>query len=174
MEEHYKASMKVKAKKQRTLNFLGLGIIIGVYVLISLGLILWYRTLPYLSDTITTIKIIHYVFSAIWVIILIIFCQIKLKRINKYYKKCIDLEVGLTETYVGSFVEYCEKQESKDGVDFKSIIFLEYNKKKKDYFERKVLVFYEEEFPKFEVGQNVKYVTQGNVLKYYERLEQGE
>ena len=85
MEEHYNASMKVKAKKQRTLNFLGLGIIIGVYVLISLGLILWYRTLPYLSDTITTIKIIHYVFSAIWVIILIIFCQIKLKRINKYY-----------------------------------------------------------------------------------------
>ena len=41
---------------------------------------------------------------------------------------------------------------------------------KNDFFERKVLVFDEKPFPELEENQNVKYVTQGNVLISYEIL----
>ena len=59
---------------------------------------------------------------------------------------------------------------NKDGVDMKSLIFIEWNKYKNDYFERKVLVFYEKPFPEFAEKATVRYVTQGNVLISYEIL----
>ena len=77
---------------------------------------------------------------------------------------------GLKETSTGSFFEYDETLQDKDGVDFKSLIFIEWNKFKNDFFERKVLVFNEKPFPEFTEKQNVKYVTQGNVLISYEIL----
>ena len=82
--------------------------------------------------------------------------------------------VGIRETSTGSFLEYDEGLQVKDGVDFKALVFLEWNKYKKDFFERKVLVFYQEEFPEFKEGQNARYVTQGNVLIEYKILEQAE
>ena len=45
------------------------------------------------------------------------------------------------------------------------------NKYKNDFFERKVLVFYEKDFPEIPEGANVRYVTQGNVLISYEILD---
>ena len=53
----------------------------------------------------------------------------------------------------------------------RKFIFLEWNKYKNDFFERKVLVFEEKEFPKFNENDNVRYVTQGNVLVSYEIIE---
>ena len=72
----------------------------------------------------------------------------------------------------GSFIEYSESIQDKDGVDFKSLVFIEWNKYKNDFFERKVLVFDEREFPQIKEGQNVTYVTQGNVLVSYKILEE--
>ena len=53
-------------------------------------------------------------------------------------------------------------------------MFLEHNKNKQNFFERTVLVFYEKPLPDFKEGQNVKYITQGNVLKSYEIVEDEE
>ena len=80
------------------------------------------------------------------------------------------MATGLRETSTGSFFEFDEKIQDKDGVDFKSLIFLEWNKYKKEFFERKVLVFYEKPFPEIPLEANVTYVTQGNVLVSYEIL----
>ena len=65
-------------------------------------------------------------------------------------------------------MEYDEELQEKDGVDFKSLIFIQWNEYKNKYFERKILVFYEEEFPKLEKGDEVEFVTQSNVLISYE------
>ena len=81
---------------------------------------------------------------------------------------------GIRETYTGSFFEYSETLQDKDGVDCKALVFLEWNKFKKGFFERKVLVFAEKEFPKFEENMNVRYVTQSNVLVSYEILDKQE
>ncbi len=51
----------------------------------------------------------------------------------------------------------------------KSLVFLEWNKYKNEYFERKVLIFYENSFPEFEEKITYRYVTQSNVLVSYEK-----
>ncbi len=170
MTQFFESSEFNVAKKQRRKTLLIYFIILGVYLFISIGLWLWFRTLPYMSQTITTIKLIHYPITFIFVIFSFIYLGIKYKRINKYYKMVKNFITGLKETSTGSFFEYDESLRTKDGVDFKSLVFIEWNKYRDDFFERHVLVLKEKEFPKFEENQNVRYVTQGNVLISYEIL----
>ncbi len=174
--DYYEREFFLEAKKQRRNTLLIYLLMVGIFLLITAGLFVWYCTLPYEDPQISLIKTIQYVLLAIFVVISGIYLGIKYKRINNYYKKCVDVETGLTETSFGNFIEYNESLQTKDGVDFKTLVFLELNPKKNNFFERKVLVFYEKPFPEIEVGQNVKYTTQGNVLKYYEIIhdEQGE
>lgn len=158
----------VKKQRKKAIN---LYIIIGVvYLVASVGIVLWFTTLPYQSPTITWVKIIHYSLSALFVIFSFIYLGIVLKRVNRYYKLMFNLHTGIRETSTGSFIEYSENTQDKDGVDMKALIFLEWNKYKNDFFERKVLVPYEKEFPEFTENANVKYVTQSNVLISYEIL----
>ena len=158
------------AKKQRNVTLAIYLIILGVYLFISVGLWLWFRTMPYMADEITTVKLIHYPLTFVFVIFSFIYLGIKYRRVNKYYKLTNNLIVGLKETSTGSFFECDESLRTKDGVDFKSLVFIEWNKYKDDFYERHVLVLREMEFPKFEENQNVRYVTQGNVLISYEIL----
>ena len=158
------------AKKQRNITLMIYFITLAVYLFISVGLFLWFRTLPYNAEEITTIKLIHYPITFVFAIFSFIYFGIKYKRINKYYKMVRNLITGLKETSTGSFFEYDESIRTKDGVDFKSLVFLEWNKYKNDFFERHVLVLNEMDFPHFEENQNVRYVTQGNVLISYEIL----
>lgn len=144
--------------------------IVALYIVLSLGLFLWYRTLPYRSPKIDTVKFIHYSITVVMTIFSFIYIGIYYKRVNRFYKLSYNLLTGLKETSTGSFLEYDETLQDKDGVDFKSLIFIEWNKYKKDFYERKVLVFDERPFPEFKENQNVKYVTQGNVLISYEIL----
>ena len=144
--------------------------IAALYLVLSVGLFLWYRTLPYMSPKINTVKFIHYSLTVVMTIFSFIYIGIYYKRVNRFYKLSYNLLTGLKETSTGSFLEYDETLQDKDGVDFKSLIFIEWNKYKKDFYERKVLVFDERPFPEFKENQNVKYVTQGNVLISYEIL----
>ena len=172
--QYFNESLFVEAKKQRKRVLIWFYVIIGIYALISAGLFLWYRTLPYKSLVITTIKFIHYSLSAFFVLFVFLYMCIPFKRVNRFYHLTHNMCVGIRETSTGSFLEYDEGLQVKDGVDFKALVFLEWNKYKKDFFERKVLVFYQEEFPEFKEGQNARYVTQGNVLIEYKILEQAE
>ena len=170
MTQFFLNSQFYQAKKQRRGTLLLYFIVLGVYLFISLGLFLWFRTLPYNADEITTIKLIHYPITFVFVIYSFIYLGIKYKRINKYYKLTRNLVVGLKETSTGSFFEYNESIRTKDGVDFKSLVFIEWNKFKDDFYERHVLVFKDMPFPELQENQNVRYVTQGNVLISYEIL----
>ena len=172
--QYFKESYFTEAQKQRKRVLIWFYVVIGVYAFISLGLFLWYRTLPYHSDVINAVKFIHYSLSALFVVFVFIYMGIPFKRVNRYYRLTRNMCAGIKETSTGSFIEYSEELQDKDGVDFKALIFLEWNKYKKDFYERKVLVFYQEEFPEFKEGQNVRYVTQGNVLVEYLILDQQE
>jgi len=81
---------------------------------------------------------------------------------------------GLKETSTASFFEYKDQVTVKDGVEFKSLVFIEWNKYKKDYYERNVLVFFEKPFPEIPEKAMVEFVTQGNVLIKYQILEEVE
>ena len=159
------------ARKQRKKVLMTFLIVLAVYFILSVGIVIWYSTLPYKSPTIALVKVLHYTMSGIMVIFSFIFMGIKFRRVHRYYKMMVHLDTGLRETSTGSFFEYNESIQDKDGVDFKSLVFLEWNKYKNDFYERKVLVLNEQDFPEFEENANVRYVTQGNVLISYEILD---
>ncbi len=165
VEKDYQDVMKQKKRVWRIYLCIA-----ALYLLLSVGLFLWYRTLPYMSSKISTVKFIHYSLTVVMTIFSFIYIGIYYKRVNRFYKLCYNLLTGIKETSTGSFLEYDETLQDKDGVDFKALIFIEWNKYKKDFYERKVLVFDERPFPEFKENQNVKYVTQGNVLISYEIL----
>ncbi len=160
--------------KQRKNAIIGLVIIIATFLFLTLGFILWYRTLPYKSPLIKTIKWIHYPLTGLFVVVLFLYVGIFFRRINKRYQYQKGMVVGLKETSIGTFIEYSSEMQDKDGVDFKALVFLEWNKYKKDFFERKVLVFYDREFPQIEKDAKVEYTTQSNVLMEYKILGNDE
>ena len=172
MTQYYKHEIyeQVSSQRKKTL-WMYLIFILGLY-LIESGIIFgWYLTLPYMSPQIKLIKWIHYPITGIFVIASFIYLGITFKRVNKFYKLCVQLETGLRENFEGKFLEYDNMLTDKDNVDCKSLVFIEWNKYKNKPFERKVLVFYEYPFPEIPEGALVKYVTQGNVLIEYEILE---
>ena len=175
MTQYFKEEKLAIAKKQRNRILAVYFCVLAVFVVLSVLSVIYYTTLPYAgykntSATITKIKAAHYILTGIFVVFSFIFLGIKYKRVRRYYIQCNHMVTGLKETSVGSFLEYDDNIQDKDGVDFKSLVFLEWNKYKKDFFERKVLVFYEEPFPEIPENANVTYVTQGNVLISYEIL----
>ena len=170
MTKYFDQQEHVNSKKQRKTVLTIYFIILAVYLIFSVGMFLWYRTLEYKSPQIATVKWIHYPITVLMIIFSFIYFNIKYKRVNRYCKLTYNLITGIKETSTGSFLEYDESLQDKDGVDCKSLVFVEWNKYKNDFFERKVLVFDEKEYPELKEGQNVKYVTQGNFLIEYEIL----
>lgn len=165
---HFEEIEKVKKQKKITLAIYFIAL--ALYVIASGIIFWWYLTLPYKSSSITLVRVSEYSISGVFVIFSFIYLGIVYKRVKKYYKLCSHFKDGIKEVYTGSFFEYDETIQVKDGVDFKALIFIEWNKYKNDFFERKVLVFNEKPFPVIEEKANVRYVTQGNVLLKYEIL----
>lgn len=162
------------AKKQRKKVLGWYYGILGAFVSATLGLFLYYLTLPYNAPAISTIKMIQHVLSGLFVIFSFLYLGIVYKRTNKYFRVTRNLMEGLKETSTASFFEYKDQVTIKDGVEFKSLVFIEWNKYKKDYYERNVLVFFEKPFPQIPEKAMVEFVTQGNVLIKYQILEEVE
>lgn len=175
MVEYFTEAELVSAAKQKKKTLIAYFIVLGVYIAVTLTCLIFYWNLPYAdykdtAHTISLIKIAHYSLTAIFVIFSFIYLGIIFRRVNRYHRTCVHMSKGLRETYTGSFLEYDDTLQDKNGVDFKSLIFIEWNKYKNEFFERKVLVFYEKPFPEIPEQANVTYVTQSNVLISYEIL----
>ena len=82
------------------------------------------------QSKITILKVIHYSLTAVMLIFTFIFIGIKFNRVKKFYAKCCNISEGIKEMSVGSFLEYDEQVQTKDGVDFKSLVFIEWTKYK--------------------------------------------
>lgn len=172
--QYYTEELLNKTKRQRRIS-LAVYIVVLVVYLIASALFVWWQTKqPYQDSFVTVIKAIHYTLTGLIVIFSFLYLGIVDKRIRKFYALLLTLKTGIRDTWEASFVRYDEELEVLNGVDFKSLIFLEWNKYKNDFFERKVLVFYEKPFPQLTEGQNVKFVTQSNVLISYEILDAKE
>lgn len=168
MNEYYSEEFYLSAQKQRKKSLIIFFSITAFYLLVFAGMLTWYLTLPYNSPKITTVKLILYPITGIFVIFAFLYLGIIHKRIKKYYALTKRLKTGIRETSVAEFLRFDDTLQQKDGVDMKSLIFKEWNKYKKEFYERKVLVFYEKDFPKMESGEKIKFITVGNVLISYE------
>jgi len=171
---YYQESDYLQSKKRRDTMLIIFFVMLGVYLAVSAVFLIFYLRLPYESPKIPGLKWSHHAITVVAIIGMFFYMGLPYKRANNYYKMLHNMKTGVHETTTASFFEYDETLQEKDGVDCKSLIFLEWNKYKKDVFERKVLVFYDKPFPEFKEKDNVKFITQGNVLISYEILEEGE
>ena len=176
MIQYYQNDFLIDAKKQKNKCLTIYLIVLGVYLSIFVVLLIKASQLPFINygntkQKLTILKVIHYTLTFIMIIFSFLYLGIKYKRIKNYYVRCRNMAVGLKDSYTGSFLEYDNEIIDKDGVDFKSLIFIEWNKYKKVYFERKVFVFYEKPFPEFKENDQVEYLTHGNVLYSYKILD---
>ena len=163
--------LNVAKKARNKFRFIYIAVVI-FYAILTVGFMLWFKTLPYKSPTITKIKLIHYPITFVFVVFSFIYLFIVYKGARRYFKLVHNMVNGIREKSSGSFLEYSEKIQNKDGVDMKALVFIEWNKYKKDYFERKVLVFADKPFPEIPKDKVVNYVTQSNVLISYEIEEE--
>lgn len=170
MTEYYNKQMFLDAVKQRKKVLMFFYAIVVVYLIACITMLIWYTTLPFGDENLSKVKLIMHAITIVTVAFCGIYLGIPYKRVNRFYKLTAKMYSGIKETYTGSFLEYDESLANKDGVDVKSLVFVEWNKYKKDFFERKVYVFNELPFPQLEPNRNYKYVTQGNVLISYEIL----
>ena len=113
--------LEAKAQRKKTLAIFF--VVLGFYALFSAGMLAWYLTLPYMSPVIRTVKLIHYSVTALMMIFSFIYLGIPYKRVNRFYRITNYMLNGLRETSTGSFFEYDETLQDKDGVDFKSLVF---------------------------------------------------
>lgn len=172
MTEYFKNEYYEQARKQRKIVLAIYFGVLAAYIAASGVLLGYYVTLTYQSPKITVVKLIEYPLTAVFVVFSFVYLGIAFRRVNKFYKLCCNVITGLKETSEANFFEYDENLTEKDGVDMKSLVFLEWNKYKKGYYERKVLVFYEKDFPSIPDGAGVRFITQGNVLVSYEILDE--
>ena len=171
MIDYYNSEIYKDALKQKTKVLRIYLLILVVYLLFSAGMFFWFTTLTYESNVVVTIKLIHYPITLFFLVFSVFYIGIKHNRVKKFCNECYHLENGIREENEGTFFDYSEDLQDKGGVDFKAIVFLEWNKYKKDYFERKVLVFYELPFPELEPEKKYKFITQSNVLIKYQEIE---
>ena len=167
MIKYFDKEEVVKSKKQRKnllIIFFG---VLALYLASLVAFLVTVYNTPYGGDT-ALLKIEEYSLTAIFVIFCFIFLGIPFRRVNKYVRFVVNLDTGIKETSEAVFLCYDEALHDKDGVDCKALVFLEWNKYKKDYFERKVLVFYEKNFPEITEQAEVRFITQGNFLIEYE------
>ena len=176
MIQYFQNEYLDEAKKQKNKCLIIYFIVFAVYLACSIIALVKMSQLLNVNygntkQKVTIIKAIHYSITCVMVVFSALYLGIKYKRIRRYYVRCRNMTTGIKETFVGNFLEYNEDVIDKDGVDFKSLVFIEWNKYKKVYYERKVFVFYEKPFPEIPEKANVEYVTHGNVSVSYKILD---
>lgn len=172
MTEYFDKEEVNKTKKKRKKLLTVFFCVLAAYLATVIIFIIEAYNLPY-GKSFALYKLVEYTITALFVIFTFIFLGIPFRRLNRYYKLLINLETGIREENTAVFLDYDDTLHDKDGVDCKALTFLEWNKYKKDYFERKVLVFYEKDFPDIPVSAEVKFITQGNFLIEYEIIDSG-
>lgn len=169
MTNYFNETDLEKAKRKRTILLSVFFITTAAFVaFLCVMLFVVYMRLPYESDRIISVKIITYSVIVIYVAFCFIFLGVTYKRAKRYHVFLNNLKTGLKETSTAVFLDGDETLHEKDGVDCKSLIFIEWNKYKKDYFERKVMIFYDKPFPDIPSKAEVRFVTHGNFLISYE------
>ncbi len=159
--KEYDAEFKVK-KRMLTVWL----IMLSVYAVICVFVTVSFAVLPYGTSKTVFISINIILSSLFWGYSLLFFSN-KFYRLRKYVRMLNYLRTGLKESYGGQFLRFEEEIEVKEGVDFYKMITKEWNERKQEYFERKVLIDNEKPKPDIPEGARIRYVTQGNILIKY-------
>ncbi len=154
----------LKQKKKCLTYFL---IVTGVYALLAAAVFIYFLFEPYGSKKETWLLVIEGVLTGLYVIFAYVYMAIRFSRVRRY---CIFLLRALERkptSGTASFMRFNSEIMQRDGVDFKSMTFIEWSEKEKDFMERNVFLDVEKQRPDFRAGDEVSFNTYANVLVSY-------
>lgn len=169
MNKLYSDRDLLDALKQKKKLYLIFWIVTAFVFLGFLACVVFYLLLPYHDDRGNIIVAVTSVLMSLYLIFLFPYGGICLKRIRSYCKMLSFLSVGLKESAVLPF-EDIDDWTTRDGVDVNIAVFGVKNIKRDEVMHRHIYIDGEKDFPPFRVGDQVRLVTQGNLLIEYEIL----
>lgn len=141
--------------------------IAALFGALLIGCIIWYVSLPYADSLAYLPQLILCSAACIFIVFSFIFLGIKYQRVRKYYKMLASLSIGMKHVNNSYFLRY-DEPELKDSVDYYVLTMCEWSKKKSAYLDRKIYCDKEKPLPQFQAGDQVRYLTHGNVLLSYD------
>lgn len=154
------------ASKKRILT--GFFISLAIVLAITVTIFIFYVRAEYNTPLKTPLIIACITISSVYAIVMFFIFSIKYKRVASYVKMLYDMDYGIRSEGKNAFVRIDSSVTVKDGVDFISIIVLDWSEKKQEYFERNILFDVEKPIPEFKKGDIIKHVTHANILISYE------
>ena len=168
MIEIYSEQDYYSAKKLRDKFFVIFFSTLAVLLAINITVLIIYTQQEYETPYRAPMLAFNVVTDVIYAIIFYILFAIKYKRLSSYSKLLRDIFTGIKEEGVNTVSKIDSSIKTKDGVDFISLVVLDWNEKKNEFFERYILLDVEKPISELKKGDVVKHKTHGNVLIAYE------
>ncbi len=143
------------------------------YAAFCIAWLTYYISLPYNHSMQILPKMMVYVVSVIYVIVLFPLMGIKFSRLRRYYKALSSFSIGMKNVEKNYFYCFEEHNLQKDNIDVNYCIFETWNKKKHEWMEREAYFDCEKPLPEFGSGDYVQYIVQSNFIVQYRILERG-
>ena len=148
--------------------FIGL----SVFVVAAVVLFILYMSLPYASTPEiiglgNTYLVINCIITGVAIVLSFIYLGIPYKRAKAYFRLLDDFKVGQKVKNTGTFLQNDISITEINGVEFYSMIVLEWSEKTQTFMRRHVLVDKEKPLPELKNGDIINYVTHANVLLVY-------
>jgi hypothetical protein len=164
----YKTEDFERAEASRKAILRGFFISLTLVFAVCITIFVFYVLQEYNTPLKQPLLITNIVISSVYAIVMFFIFSIKYKRVSSYVKMLIDMQMGIKSESVNTYVRTDSSIVKKDGVDFISIIVLEWSEKKQEYFERRILLDVEKPVPDFKHGDVIRHVTHANILIEYE------
>ncbi|MBQ7924115.1 MAG: hypothetical protein IJ329_02285 [Clostridia bacterium] len=159
------------AYKQKQRIFTGFWAMTCTYLAICIAMLVYHISLPYAAKEDVIPKIITYVFTGAYFVIIFPYMSIKYSRVRRYCKMLFYVCEGLKMEESNYFYTFRTKNLQKDHIDVVGCAFETWSKKRQEWQEREVYFDVEKPLPGFESGDYVRYISQSNFLVQYEILE---
>lgn len=166
-ESDYENALNLK-KKLLLFYFIGL----SVFVVAAVVFFILYMSLPYASTPEiiglgNTYLVINCIITGVAIVLSFIYLGIPYKRAKAYFRLLDDFKVGQKVKNTGTFLQNDISITEINGVEFYSMIVLEWSEKTQTFMRRHVLVDKEKPLPELKNGDIINYVTHANVLLVY-------
>lgn len=141
------------------------------YVAFAVSMVIYQTTLPYKDAGQTLPRVLTYVVSAIYAVLIFPFLAIKYSRSRRYCKMLGYISEGLKMEELNYFYVFRKKTLQTDNIDVVGCVFETWSRKKQEWLEREAYFDVEKPLPSFESGDLVEYITQGNFIIQYNVIE---
>lgn len=156
------------AKKQKNRILIVFYITLAILLSINIAILVIYTRQEFNTKYKMPLLMTNILSCSVYAVVMYFVFSIKYKRVNAYTHLLINIRDGLKAEDVNAFVRVDSAITEKDGVDFASIVVLQWSEKKQEYFERHILCDLEKPLPEIEKGDVIRHITHGNVLVAYE------